>query len=623
VAVQLNIVGNFDDKELRRAEQALTRLRNNANESGGKMAAAFSQAGERLSGLGRTLTASLTLPIVGAGVVATKWASDAEEAANKVNVVFGQSAVFIDHWSKTSAKAFGLSKGQALDAFGSIGTMLKGFSIDASVLPSMSNDLLKLAADLGSFHNLNTSDVLDMISASFRGEYDSVQRVIPSINAAAVETEALAQTGKKNAKQLTAQEKALATYSLLMKGAGPATGDFARTQDGAANSTRIATAQIRTAGETIGKNLLPIVAQVAEAFARLAERFSQLSPGVQKFILIAVGLVAVLGPVLVAVGAVVSAIGAIGLPVAAAIAGIVALGVALVAAYKKSEGFREAVDSVGRVIRAGFAAVVQWVTGTVLPGLRAAFDQLRPVLETAGQFFSVLFTRVAQGVQAMLPVWQNVFGAMVATIQFVWPLIQNQVAAALRMIQGIIQVFTAVISGNWSGAWSGIKNVFGAIWDGIRGIVMFGVAMIRNALDGLLDWVGSAFSNIGNAILSPFRAALGAFRGLWNSTIGGKGFTTPSWVPGFGGKEFRIPTLHTGGIVPGPLGKEVPAILQAGEAVLPIQAVRNLAAERQGGGTTYNITVNAGISDPAETGRRVVDAVKSYERLNGAGWRAA
>lgn len=623
MAVQLNIVGNFDDKELKRAEQALTRLRNQANDSGGKMAAAFSQAGDKIGGIGRTLSTSLTLPLVGAGVIATKWASDAAEAANKVNVVFGQSAVFIEHWANSAAKAFGLSKGQALDSFGSIGTMLKGFSIDASQLPTISNDLMTLAADLGSFHNLNTAEVLDMISASFRGEFDSVQRVIPAINAAAVETEALAQTGKKNAKQLTAQEKALATYSLLMKGAGPATGDFARTQDGAANSTKIATAQIRTAGETIGKNLLPIVARVAEAVAKLADRFSQLSPRVQKFILIGVGLVAVLGPLLVAVGAVVSAIGAIGLPVAAAIAGIVALGVALVAAYKKSESFRNAVDAVGRAIRTGFAAVVQWVSGTVLPGLRAGFDQLRPVIDTAGQFFSALFTRIAQGVQAMLPVWQRVFGAMAAVIQFVWPLIQNQVASALRIIQGVIQIFTAVISGNWSGAWNGIKNVFGGIWDGIKGIVSFGVGVIRSALSGLLGWVGSAFSNIGNAILSPFRSALGAFRGLWNSTIGGKGFRTPDWVPGFGGREFRIPTLHTGGIVPGPIGQEVPAILQAGEAVLPIQAVRNLAAERQGGGTTYNITVHAGISDPAETGRRVVDAVKSYERLNGAGWRAA
>jgi phage-related minor tail protein len=620
VAVQLNIVGNFDDKELKRAEQALTRLRNQANESGGKMAAAFSQAGDKIGGIGRSLTTSLTLPLVGAGVVATKWASDAAEAANKVNVVFGQSAVFIEHWANSAAKAFGLSKGQALDSFGSIGTMLKGFSIDASQLPTISNDLMTLAADLGSFHNLNTAEVLDMISASFRGEFDSVQRVIPAINAAAVETEALTQTGKKNAKQLTAQEKALATYSLLMKGAGPATGDFARTQDGAANSTKIATAQIRTAGETIGKNLLPIVAKVAEAVAKLADRFSQLSPRVQKFILIGVGLVAVLGPLLVAVGAVVSAIGAIGLPVAAAIAGIVALGAAVVVAYNKSESFRNVVNQVASALREQLAMAVEFIRSTILPALGQAFEQLRPVLTAWGQFIAVLMQRVGELIQRLAPAWQF----MAAVVQYVMPLIQNQIASALRIIQGVIQIFTAVISGNWSSAWTGIKNVFGGIWDGIRGIVTFGVQAIKNSLSSVVSWVGEKFGGLGAVISAPFSAGFGAIKSAWNSTIGGRSITMPD-LPGLPGRgqTFRFPTLHKGGIVPGPIGQEVPAILQAGEAVLPIQAVRNLAAERQGGGTTYNITVNAGISDPAEVGRRVVDAVKSYERLNGAGWRAA
>ena len=620
MAVQLNIVGNFDDKELKRAEQALTRLRNQANESGGKMAAAFSQAGDKIGGIGRSLTTSLTLPLVGAGVVATKWASDAAEAANKVNVVFGQSAVFIEHWANSAAKAFGLSKGQALDSFGSIGTMLKGFSIDASQLPTISNDLMTLAADLGSFHNLNTAEVLDMISASFRGEFDSVQRVIPAINAAAVETEALTQTGKKNAKQLTAQEKALATYSLLMKGAGPATGDFARTQDGAANSTKIATAQIRTAGETIGKNLLPIVAKVAEAVAKLADRFSQLSPRVQKFILIGVGLVAVLGPLLVAVGAVVSAIGAIGLPVAAAIAGIVALGAAVVVAYNKSESFRNVVNQVASALREQLAMAVEFIRSTILPALGQAFEQLRPVLTAWGQFIAVLMQRVGELIQRLAPAWQF----MAAVVQYVMPLIQNQIASALRIIQGVIQIFTAVISGNWSSAWTGIKNVFGGIWDGIRGIVTFGVQAIKNSLSSVVSWVGEKFGGLGAVISAPFSAGFGAIKSAWNSTIGGRSITMPD-LPGLPGRgqTFRFPTLHKGGIVPGPIGQEVPAILQAGEAVLPIQAVRNLAAERQGGGTTYNITVNAGISDPAEVGRRVVDAVKSYERLNGAGWRAA
>jgi hypothetical protein len=196
----------------------------------------------------------------------------------------------------------------------------------------------------------------------------------------------------------------------------------------------------------------------------------------------------------------------------------------------------------------------------------------------------------------------------------------------LRIIQGIIQVFTAVVSGNWSGAWNGIKNVFGGIWDGIRGIVSFGVRAITSALSGLIGWVSGAFSGIGNAILAPFRAALGAFRSLWNSTIGGRGFTTPDWVPGIGGREFRIPTLHNGGIVPGRRGAEVMANLQAGEMVLSlaqVDAMRNARAVTGGGGTVINVTVNAGVGDAAEIGRKTVEAIKAYESRNGATWRAS
>jgi hypothetical protein len=43
-----------------------------------------------------------------------------------------------------------------------------------------------------------------------------------------------------------------------------------------------------------------------------------------------------------------------------------------------------------------------------------------------------------------------------------------------------------------------------------------------------------------------------------------------------------MPKFHSGGIVPGPTGKEVPAILQAGEAVVSISQMRDL--NRNGGG---------------------------------------
>ena len=583
-------------------------------------------AGSKMRAIGSTLTTSLTVPILGAAAIATNWAMNAEEAANKVNVVFDESAVFIDHWAKNSAKAFGLSKGQANDAFGSIGTMLQGFGIETGKLPTMSNDILTLAADLGSFHNLKTPEVLDMISASFRGEFDSIQRVIPTINAAAVEQRAMADTGKKNAKFLTAQEKAMATYALVAEGAGTAVGDFARTQDGATNSTKVAMAQFRTAAETIGKNLLPVVVKIADVVSTLSEKFGNLSPTMQKVVIAGALLLAAIGPVVSVVGALVTAIGFVASPVGLVVAGIAALVAGLVIAYKKSESFRRIVDNVARTIRDQLALAVQYVTDVVFPALVAAFNALKPTIQAVGEFLQALFARIVSVVQAMLPVWQRVFQAMVAVIQFVWPLIQNQVQAALRIIQGIIQVFTAVVSGNWSGAWTGIKNVFGGIWDGIRGIVSFGVTAIGNIMSTIGSKVSSALSGVASLITTPFSTAFSLIKTLWNSTLGGKGFTFPDWVPGLAGKSFTIPKFHNGGVVPGRRGAEVMANLQAGEMVLSlaqVDAMRNGRAVTGGGGTVINVTVNAGVGNPAEIGRTVVDSIEAYESRNGSSWRVA
>ena len=75
----------------------------------------------------------------------------------------------------------------------------------------------------------------------------------------------------------------------------------------------------------------------------------------------------------------------------------------------------------------------------------------------------------------------------------------------------------------------------------------------------------------------------------WNALTG--------WIPGLGShvhitelKTMAAPKFHNGGIVPGPMGKEVPAILQAGEAVVSISQMRD--RNRNGGGGV-NIASNA------------------------------
>lgn len=221
-----------------------------------------------LVGPATAVTASI---VAGAGFAA-KAASDLAESQNKVNVVFGDSAGVINSWAADAASSMGMSTQAALDSAGSFGTLFTqiGFTADEAV--GMSTGMTTLAADLASFHNVagGAAAVTDMMSAAFRGEYDSIQALIPTINAAAVEERALADTGKVSADALTQQERAAATMALVMEGAGPAVGDFAATQDSAANSTRTAQAEFMNAAAALGVALQPVVVAVAGALTELA-----------------------------------------------------------------------------------------------------------------------------------------------------------------------------------------------------------------------------------------------------------------------------------------------------------------------------------------------------------------
>ena len=90
---------------------------------------------------------------------------------------------------------------------------------------------------------------------------------------------------------------------------------------------------------------------------------------------------------------------------------------------------------------------------------------------------------------------------------------------------------------------------------------------ILGAIKAVPGAVAGFMKNVAGIITAPFRAAFNGVRSAWNSTVGGKGFSVPSWVPEIGGKGFTIPYFHTGGIVPGGLGAETLSVLRAGERV--------------------------------------------------------
>lgn len=250
----------FDIFAKDRASNTFDHVGDSADRTGGrfKKYGAMATAGAAVAGLA----------ILKVGADTASSASDQNEALNKSGVIFGKNAAAIDKWSDGAWKSLGLSKTAALEAASGFGDMFSQLGFSRNKATDMSKAVVQMSADLGSFNNLPTAEVSDMMSAAFRGEYDSLQRLIPNINASRVETEALAMTGKKSAKELTAQEKAAATLAIVQKDGARATGDFAKTSGGLANQQKILRAAFENTKAKVGQALLPILTKLGGWFIR-------------------------------------------------------------------------------------------------------------------------------------------------------------------------------------------------------------------------------------------------------------------------------------------------------------------------------------------------------------------
>lgn len=434
--------------------------------------------GSIFEGIGQAIGQGLSnLPGMVAGFAngAIDKASDVNESMSKVNTVFKDNSGIVETWANKAAKNLGLSKGAALDAAGGLGNMFTQLQIGTKEAAVMSSSMGDLAADFASFHNADITDVLDAQSAAFRGEYDSLQKFVPTINAAAVETEALMETGKKNAKELTAQEKAMATYHLMIDGAGEAMGDFSRTSDGLANKQRIQAAEWENMQATIGQKLLPIKMKLTDfIMTKLLPALQQLGEWVQKasawfnehrevVAAVAVGILVALVPAFIAWAASAAAAAASTLlaiaPVIAIAAAIAALVLGIKYAYENWGWFREAVDAVAHFLK----------------------DVLWPILQSIARWIiSDFVPSLIVIATTLFNIGKDIYNVFEGIVTFIWNLPSRITQAATGMWNGIVDAFKGAINaiiGLWNRFDLGIPGISlpgwmgGGSWGGIGDVV--------------------------------------------------------------------------------------------------------------------------------------------------------
>lgn len=259
--------------------------------------------GDRMTSAGKKMSLGLTLPITALATYGVKAFSDLGEAVNAVSVVFGESSKKLEEFANTASTQVGLSKRAFLQAATPIGAALQNVGYSAEEAADKSIILTKRAADMASVFNVDVSEALTAINAGLRGESEPIKRFGVGLDEASIKAYALANGIAKQGEEMTNAQKVQARYGLLMEQSNKVSGDFVNTSDSIANSQRIMKAQTEDTAAKLAENFAPAVQKAQGEMLKLLERFNALSPAQQEMILKGIGVIAVLGPLTTAIGA--------------------------------------------------------------------------------------------------------------------------------------------------------------------------------------------------------------------------------------------------------------------------------------------------------------------------------
>ena len=259
--------------------------------------------------VGGVMSLGVTAPLMMLGNASVDAASDMAESASKMEVVFGPATDSIAAFTQDAAQNLGMSKQAATEAAGTFGNLFTAMGMGQQPAADMSQGVLQLSADLASFNNLEPGIVLEKLRAGLTGEAEPLKSLGIAMTAATVEAKAMEMGLAGTTAELTEGDKIAARYAIIMEQTATAQGDFARTSEGLANSSKIAKAEQADLSAEMGVVLLPVMQTLTSVLRDVIGAFSGLSPEMQTAIVVGAGLLAAIGPIAGAVGAITGAIG--------------------------------------------------------------------------------------------------------------------------------------------------------------------------------------------------------------------------------------------------------------------------------------------------------------------------
>jgi len=503
--------------------------------------------------LGRDLTTKVTLPFLAVSGAAIKMASDAEEVQSKFNVVFGEMAQDANQWAIQFADSVGRARTDVKSWMSTLQDTFVPLGYARDEASDMSKTLTQLAVDVASFNNAADADVIRDFQSAIVGNHETVRKYGVIITEAALKQEAYSSGIAKVGEKLSEQQKVQARMQLLIKGTTDAQGDAIRTAGSFANQLKALKADIKNAGEAIGKELMPYAAKLISVIRNAVHWFTSLDDKTKKLILTIAGVVAVVGPLIMGAGALAAALSFLLTPIGL----LIAAGIAL---YKNWD-------------KVSYYALQAW--GYIKMVVLDAIHSILIGLEKFTKYIPVLNSKVTEAREKV--------GRMIDHERIT--LSARKAGYEMAQLEKQIRSTTENVTQQVPALNSNIKSMFSAAdaansMAKAQGELAKKTDEVTKALARLdartREWVKRVGYPIGKS--KEYLRQLGAAMKLKHEL---KLDIDYSKI-GIPISQEKLPKFAAGGIVPGPIGKPQLAVVHGGEEIIP---------PRQSGPKTANITI--------------------------------
>lgn len=284
VSELINEIGfRVNRSELRNVERSFDRLR------------------DRASQVGRSMTVAVTAPLVALGAISLKVASDAVEAQNKFDQVFGNIADSANQFANQLSSDLRRSDTAIKDNLASLQSFAIGMGFAEGEAFKFSTSIQKMIFDFASFNNISDDESFQRFIAGLSGSGEVFDRFGINIKDAALGLELQSMGLAESTAKATELQKVLGRVSIIQKALGKqgAIGDASRTMFEFASALKSTRGILSDLLSDFGKELLPIAKTVLNTFNEWATSLrNKLTPQMKRIILLVGFLVAAVGPLL-------------------------------------------------------------------------------------------------------------------------------------------------------------------------------------------------------------------------------------------------------------------------------------------------------------------------------------